>query len=452
MRIYVSTVVLAAFGLLGACRQGGLYPDGEIGNDADRPEYGDADDIAPYAGDNPIVIEAQEEFPTALDFHQKVIWRTCTPFDGVCHNSKEYPDLRTPAGFISAFGAPCNLQFGEFQSVYDGCERTGDRITLNSGGFVEGEFEIGYIEYLPGESEGYDTTPADDAPGLHVHLASPVQNEQPEGYATADFSRKFVTEGVVEELVYDSFSTRWWVLGDGTHLVGEVRNYQVEQVQDVLSVGIVEGDANHNGTFGAKVYDEPAMLLEPGDPEGSYLIARLRGEMHGEEVPGSRMPLANKPFSIPEMLALFCLVEGYSEEAAATGLTLPIDYKNCSYTDDPEGLNLLGAGVTWEGRVRKILEFNCGGCHSGTDPADGLNLLEGDVFERLLEKSAHVPDLALIEPGDEMASYLYLKLIGDDSIIGQPMPYNPITGEGTLTQAEIDDVLTWIVNGAVENE
>ena len=49
MRIYVSTVVLVAFGLLGACRQGGLYPDGEIGNDAERPEYGDPDDVAPYA-------------------------------------------------------------------------------------------------------------------------------------------------------------------------------------------------------------------------------------------------------------------------------------------------------------------------------------------------------------------------------------------------------------------
>ena len=63
-----------------------------------------------------------------------------------------------------------------------------------------------------------------------------------------------------------------------------------------------------------------------------------------------------------------------------------------------------------------------------------------------------MPELALIEPGDETASYLYLKLIGDDSIVGQPMPYNPITGEGTLTQAEIDDVLTWIINGAVEDE
>lgn len=452
MRPTVSSSLLLALVLAAGCRQGGLYPDGEINNEADRPEYGDADDVAPYAGDNELVLEAQAEFPTALDFHQKVIWRTCTPFDGVCHNSKEYPDLRTPAGFIETFGAPCNLQFGEFQSVYDGCERPGDRIIWYGGGFGENELEIGYVEYIPGESNGFEDTPADDAPGLHIHLASPVQNERPEGYASAEFSRKFVTDGSVEELVYASLSTRWWVLGDGSHIFGEVPNYRIETVQNILAVGIVEGDANHNGTFGATVYDKPASLLDPNNPEGSYLIARLRGEMHGEEVPGSRMPLANKPFSIPEMLALFCLVEGFSPEADATGLTLPIDYNNCSYAENPEDLNLLGAGVTWEGRIRKILEFNCGGCHSGTEPAADLNLLEGNVFERLLETSAQNPELNLIEPGDELSSYLYLKLIGDDTIVGQPMPFNPITGEGTLTQAEIDDVLTWIINGAVENE
>jgi hypothetical protein len=49
-------------------------------------------------------------------------------------------------------------------------------------------------------------------------------------------------------------------------------------------------------------------------------------------------------------------------------------------------------------------------------------------------------------------SYLYLKLIGDDQIMGNPMPYNPLTGEGQLTEAEIGDILTWITNGAVEDQ
>ena len=58
----------------------------------------------------------------------------------------------------------------------------------------------------------------------------------------------------------------------------------------------------------------------------------------------------------------------------------------------------------------------------------------------------------LIEPSDPDNSYLYLKLIGDDRISGTVMPYNPLTGEGSLNEAELADVLTWISNGAVEDE
>ena len=84
--------------------------------------------------------------------------------------------------------------------------------------------------------------------------------------------------------------------------------------------------------------------------------------------------------------------------------------------------------------------------------AEGLNLLGEDVYARILEPSAQMPELKLIEPGDPMASYLYLKLIGHDSIFGSKMPYNPLTGEGTLSEAEIADIQTWIATGAVESE
>jgi hypothetical protein len=70
----------------------------------------------------------------------------------------------------------------------------------------------------------------------------------------------------------------------------------------------------------------------------------------------------------------------------------------------------------------------------------------------LLEPSAQVPDLALIEPGDAEASYLYQKLVGADGIVGNVMPYNPLTGEGRLSEAELGDILTWISNGAVEDQ
>ena len=119
---------------------------------------------------------------------------------------------------------------------------------------------------------------------------------------------------------------------------------------------------------------------------------------------------------------------------------------------EPYIVGLLGEGVTWAGRISLILEANCGGCHGGASPQAGLLLTGPDVYDRLLQPSSQVAGLNLIEPGMPEASYLYLKLIGDDSIMGNPMPYNPLTGEGTLGEAEIGDILTWIQNGAVESE
>ena len=74
----------------GCSKYGGkTYDQEDISFDPDRPEVGDDDNpIDPYTGDNEIVLEAQANFRTGLEFHDKVIWRTCTPNGGVCHNNK----------------------------------------------------------------------------------------------------------------------------------------------------------------------------------------------------------------------------------------------------------------------------------------------------------------------------------------------------------------------------
>jgi len=108
-----SAALLGLVTLLGmGCRESIDYNQGRIDFDPDRPEVPEAQEITPYDGDDETVLEAQRRFPTGLDLHQKVIWRTCTPNGGVCHNAKEYPDLRTPANLASAFEAPCNVQPG----------------------------------------------------------------------------------------------------------------------------------------------------------------------------------------------------------------------------------------------------------------------------------------------------------------------------------------------------
>ncbi|MGD8863462.1 MAG: hypothetical protein PVI30_25835 [Myxococcales bacterium] len=415
-----------------------------------RPELADVREVAPYEGDDPVVLEAQTHLATGFDLQTKVVQRTCGPTGGVCHNSKEYPALHTPANFVQAIGAPCNVQPGTHEAVYDRCERPGDRIQLDDGP----EREIAWLQYVPGERDGDGEAEEEEVdaetPGLHVYLDAPIGEDA--GWRTARFVRKFVTdEQRVEPLPYFTYRSRFTAIDDGTHLYAEVRPYQADQVQELLTVGVVEGDANRNGVFGARQGD-PVALLEPGRPEESYLIARLRGEMMGETVPGSRMPLANQPLSIAEMLALFCFVEGLPDDASAVNLASPIDYAGCSYSDDPESLNLLGSGVTWEQRIRHILEFNCGGCHSEPSPEAGLSLKDGDVYARLLETSTQIEDMPLITPGDPDASYLWLKITGDERIVGAPMPLDPISGDRRLSDAELADIQAWIEAGAVEDQ
>ncbi len=436
---------------LSACRETVDYNSGNIDFEPDRPEVPTSNDVQPYAGDDEIVLDAQARFATGLDLHKKIIWRTCTPNGGVCHNAKEYPDLRTPANLAAAFEAPCNVQPGEFSSVFDGCESVGDRVQFD-GGFDADPIEIAYIEQIAGEAQDYEEGQVpSDAPGLHMFLTAPLVTDRERSYGTVRFLRSFVDAGTVSELSYASYTTEWAVLDGGTHLFGRVQEYQLEEVQELLNVGIVEADANRNQTLGASMNLGVAMLV-PGRPEDSYLIARIRGEIHDDPIPGSRMPLANAPLSIAEMLALYCLVEGWPEGGDQAYLSSPIDYSSCSYSDDPESLNLLGNGVTWAARVKPILEANCGGCHSEQEQQGDLVLVGDGVYERLLEASLQVPELPLIEPGDAEGSYLYRKLIDADEIVGNPMPYNPLTGEGRLTEAELGDILTWISNGAVEDQ
>ena len=453
-RWYHHSPVLAALLLgCGTPTVPSLYDDSEPGFDPDRPDVGDDDAaIDPYTGDNEIVLEAQTNLRTGIEFHEKVIWRTCTPNGGVCHNNKEYPDLRTPANFAAAFGASCNLQPKDYSSVWDGCERPGDRFSISGGGFDPFTEEIGWIELIPGEPLEYgDDPPPFNAPGLHIHLESPVPGDRQNGYGDGQFSRYFIVDGEVNDIIFSTYGTRYWVLEDRTHLIADVRSYQTTTVQNLVSVGIVEGDRNRNGIYGARE-SEPHKLLHPGVPEQSYLLGRMRGEMYDELIPGSRMPLANQPLSVSEMLAFYCLIEQFPASGDASGIASPIDYKNCSYAEDPESVDLLGIGLSWNTRIKGILGSNCG-CHGGTEPLAGLDLASAEGYNNVVSvPSTQLPGLNLVEPGDLENSYLYMKITGADGIDGDKMPLDPLSGEGSLPQDYIDDIATWILNGAPEDE
>jgi hypothetical protein len=450
-------IFAGSLALLGGCGDGAApmpYGSGTLGAwDGERPSLGEVqDDVPRYRGDHPWVLDAEQRFRTGLDLHKGVIQRTCTPNEGVCHHTKEYPDLHTAANFVAAFEAPCNVQAGTREGVFDRCERPGDRFELASDAVTSGPREVGQLYLVPGEKPSYskESPPGPADPGLHVILAEPVATDRAEIWAGARFIRTFIRDGLVEDLAFITFTTRWWVLDGGLHLVGEVANYQRDDVTRLMEVGVIEGDANGNGVLGAREAD-PIPLLAAGDPELSYLIGRVRGELDGEDVPGTRMPLANQPLSAAEMLALYCFVEGF--EPGRTDIRSPIDYANCSYSANPEALDLLGAPseetpLTWEGRVGALIDVNCGGCHDADTPSAGLPLTGDGARAALAELSLGRPDLRFVEPGDPAASYLWLKLVGADTIDGSPMPWSPVTGWRPLRDAELDLIEAWILDGA----
>jgi len=417
----------------------------------DQPTAGG--EVDAYRGTNALVLDAEARFPTGLDLHKQVIQRTCSPNEGVCHNTKEYPDLHTAANFMAAFEAPCNVQSGTPEGSFDLCERPGDRFSIVSDAVASGPREIGRISFVPGEKPSYskDNPPTADSPGLHLILAEPIITDRVEIWSGGRFIRTFIDNaGLVKDLAFATFSTRWWVLDGGRHLVGEVANYQRDEVTRLLDVGIIEGDANGNGIYGARNAD-PIAMLAPGDPEGSYLIGRVRGSLGDVAVPGTRMPLANQPLSASEMLALYCFIEGF--QPGRTGIQSGIDYANCSYSANPEALDLLGtppeeAPLTWQARIGPLLDVNCGGCHDSATPSAGLAMTGEGVYEGLLGEAGGRPDLALIEPGDPEASYLWLKLTNGDGIDGSPMPTSPVSGWRPMRQEYLDLIEDWILAGA----
>lgn len=85
-------------------------------------------------------------------------------------------------------------------------------------------------------------------------------------------------------------------------------------------------------------------------------------------------------------------------------------------------------------------------CHS-SNGAQGLTLAEGQAWEAIVGvPSTLAPDVALVEPGDHEASFLWQKCADVPGIIGEPMP------QSTALDAErLDQLAAWIDNGALND-
>lgn len=371
------------------------------------------------------VEEARKQFPTYLELHEKVITRTCTPNENVCHNNKEYPDLRTPQAMLEMLGSPCNLDVEDPLNTYNGCEPVADVVRFTSGSNLGWEAKVAYVVVEP-DAMGVTSAVIHLADPIPAAMLDPAVPESIEVLRTTESGMLTVGQ-VTGAITYGAGGSAITIAGydalDGS-------------VHTLVEAGVRAGDPNRDGVLGAE--DERYYELVAGDPWGSYLLQRLQGN-----VPGSPMPLANVPLSAAEIVAIACWIEG----ADAPGGDSPyatIEYDGCQYAaefgePDPD------SGATFSGHVQPILNTRCAtaGCHGSVAPAAGLDLTEGVARDNLFRDSTQNPEIPLVTPGNPTNSYLMTKLTAD-GFAGKQMPL----GSEPLSQEELDVVRLWISYGA----
>ncbi len=258
---------------------------------------------------------AQTKFPRVVDMHQKIVARSCAPNTGVCHNTNNYPELSSTSAFVQSVNAWCNVASPDPTQGFDLCERHGD--VLVSGSF---------------RSEIASTRRSDDGEGWRITLRDPAPRT--DDIAPVRFEDK--DRGTVFEPFAEWGVTVGMVEGDTVVVVSiavEEPFFTEPFIDEALS-GLIQGDANDNGVFGADANDDDddddvARVIAPGSLTRSYLWGRITGT-----VPGTRMPLANQALADDEYVAVACFIEGLADNAAPDD-DAAIDYDGCDFANAP---------------------------------------------------------------------------------------------------------------------
>ncbi|GAB3019634.1 hypothetical protein [Bowmanella dokdonensis] len=95
---------------------------------------------------------------------------------------------------------------------------------------------------------------------------------------------------------------------------------------------------------------------------------------------------------------------------------------------------------------QQVLTPVCATCHSGANAPLGLRMdsLEQSAANLIGVDSVTDPSLRRVEPGDALASVLYLKLSGDPAV-GSRMPL----GQAPLSDTALESFRLWIEQGAI---
>lgn len=269
----------------------------------------------PTAEEHPAVVEARNEFPRFIDLHAKVISTTCSPNPGVCHNSSNYPNLETAGNTLTWIDAPCNTEIPNPLDGWDGCEQQGHVVVAS---LPDGSAFRSAIAWMIHRTDGvWDIRLEDPAPET---VLADVKFEAPDG---AIFYDPTLVAPVDSD---DTISVTIDLAAAASDAVVTVTVTDITDriIADSILATLRGGDPNQNGVYGA---GSGGAEILPGDLSKSYLWGRITGT-----VPGSRMPLANGPLTLPEYVAIACWIEALDETPEPEDA---IGYDDCAFAREP---------------------------------------------------------------------------------------------------------------------
>jgi hypothetical protein len=417
---------------LGAC--GVLSTEGDrssLGGAAGAPGAGpNADDGGADGASASATASAEALYPDLTTLHDGAISRTCALNNGVCHNSKQYPDMHTTTDLIGYVGQRCNAQVDKRTDVRDPCEPPGDHLVVGAL-----DAEIAVADQLPADAPKgrvasvtlHFATPLASAP--NIAAAAPVEVHRGAVVFKLDGAR--ATNATASSVTLDLASAG-----------PETQAFLDDRVYPWTDLMIRVADVNRNGTLGAAL---GVSLVKPGDPGKSFVIMRILDDTLGE-----LMPVVCRAWSEAATRALGCWIKGLKVDAAGTvtnGLE-PIDYASCDFRPAGKG-RCTQAVASGFGAVQAIFTKSCGGsgCHvDEASPAGGLDLSLGKSAAALVGvASSSVPSMARVAPGKPDASYLFCKIDASCAArTGARMP----RGEPPLAAEDLATVRAWIEGGA----
>ncbi len=259
---------------------------------------------------------AEAIYPDIASLHALGVAQTCSLNQGVCHSSRQYPELGAVKDMLALVNAPCQIAAAEPSLVPDACERPGDVLVLGGQDREILQVVIAANASFPPAS-------------VELRLASAPASLDPNGarIRRLDGAGAEVLSVPLDGATFTAGASATTVVVNLVAAPPSLKGFLDVRVTDLDRVRV--GDANGNGT--AHPSPAPWSLVAPGDPGRSYLYKRLLSDALGP-----RMPLIQRTWTALATRATWCWIQGMSADAKPGELSShdPIDYANC--TTDPD--------------------------------------------------------------------------------------------------------------------